>query len=959
MATLQASRSKRACLKPLAGRKVVLLKIIIVLATAVINCTWSVYSCAMRGNSNTVVPAALPLFTVLSLGSVGDGQVTKRVLKKKDSSPISSLNLKDIRKRYVNSQTQSSADRSNRYSGGYGSRAGSRTARSPRGKRGTDSDAAPSWVGGVGGSVGGVQELLAVATRALGQDAGEAALLELVLLQLLRAVRLSVRLLSSVIRVGGDTVASVLSGLVKGAGGLLQLCSRSMLMLADYLEQQHQQHQRLTKEVPAGSAVGGWLQVAYPVHKVEQQDHAVEVGEDGGQEHLQEQSIANPRRPQQRAQKWPHKKSKSNTNGLRRAAGVLHVSGETCVWAGEVVESVTAGLGEAMQDSFRSLEMVPGAAHSAVQFLFRHKLSGSHSTGWVASASQAAGINALEELYDNVTVAPAAAAAAAEVWVDGTRTNTSGCYCYPTVAELRISKDDASDVSSSNHNQLCPNRGDDWSGNYVEADEDEYEGGEEGNDGCGEGEDDVCYSTVEEVCACPRDQGNSVQQEELGLGAHFSFSEALHQQLSPRGFSSKMPAPDARSPQQPSRRERKSTGGPGEIRGRVNTDSTNTRGSSKGEYGHSSGGGSDDNCSRGDRRSGSGSEGDGSSGDYGHSSSSGSGDYGENQSKASARGSSVSAAFEEIRAFLASYVYRDWLLTLRMTKQGVAASAQTLGRFVAPLQDAVARQHGLGPYSRSRSAPPTSAWALLWGQEAELSGDGSEAVGSVSSRLVEADVPSQAPFFCLALVVSAVVALLHRPCGGGPGCVGALRKAAALLVLWLLLWGLFLVDEALQREQLALRARTQAVDQLLREQAQRSHHRSPADRPHHSGVSGEGASVGSGAAAASYSSVASDAAALLYGGKEDDSDIDRDSDSTGLGRKVGSGAEFTLNYQDVTWLNSAVLAMWEMRELDLPGRTEGGGPGAEGGWALGGLGPYISDMYADMVNTEVSSDSAV
>jgi hypothetical protein len=142
-------------------------------------------------------------------------------------------------------------------------------------------------------------------------DEQDALLFQYIILSMLHSMQRSIRLLSTLIRVCGDTFAGVLSGVVKATGGLLSLAANVMWFVSSKLA--------LPLSVP--------------------------------------QFLGN--------------LSSNCAYGLRNSANMLYGLSEACIWSGEILESVSLGLGEAVQDSFWGLETVSKSSNILVNFLLQ------------------------------------------------------------------------------------------------------------------------------------------------------------------------------------------------------------------------------------------------------------------------------------------------------------------------------------------------------------------------------------------------------------------------------------------------------------------------------------------------------------------------------------------------------------------------------------------------------------
>ena len=142
-------------------------------------------------------------------------------------------------------------------------------------------------------------------------DEQDALLFQHVLLHCIRGLQRSIRLLSTLIRIGGDTFAGVLSGVVKAVGGLLGLTANMFWFVSSRL------------------------------------------------------ALSSAHSP------FIAKLSNNCAYGLRSSANMMYGLSEACIWSGEILESVTLGLGEAVQDSFWGLEMVSNRSDVIVRLLLK------------------------------------------------------------------------------------------------------------------------------------------------------------------------------------------------------------------------------------------------------------------------------------------------------------------------------------------------------------------------------------------------------------------------------------------------------------------------------------------------------------------------------------------------------------------------------------------------------------
>ncbi|KAJ1438846.1 hypothetical protein B484DRAFT_477035 [Ochromonadaceae sp. CCMP2298] len=167
-------------------------------------------------------------------------------------------------------------------------------------------------------------------SRASSADEEDAVLFEYVFVHLFRTIRKSLRVLSGLIRVCGDTLAGVLSGVVKTTGGIFNLAANVFLLLSTHLEAYHNKQILLLSSNTSQPLP--WVRASRNF-----------LGDVSG--------------------KCSH--------GLSSSAALLRGVGEACIFTGDILESMTLGLGEALQDSFWGLEVVSNSSNSVVQYLLR------------------------------------------------------------------------------------------------------------------------------------------------------------------------------------------------------------------------------------------------------------------------------------------------------------------------------------------------------------------------------------------------------------------------------------------------------------------------------------------------------------------------------------------------------------------------------------------------------------
>jgi hypothetical protein len=166
----------------------------------------------------------------------------------------------------------------------------------------------------------------------------EAIVMQHTIYKLLKMLEISIRMSSSLIRISGDTTAGLVSGLMKGFGGLIDLVASLFSKFS---------HSLSTRTSAAIQAIHG--------NRTHSGPHLVF------------------------STKVSQMQSKISTT-LQNSAKLLSALSQTCIWSGEITESLTSGLGEALQDSFRGLELLSQSSHKVVHYLLDLNSSFSHST---------------------------------------------------------------------------------------------------------------------------------------------------------------------------------------------------------------------------------------------------------------------------------------------------------------------------------------------------------------------------------------------------------------------------------------------------------------------------------------------------------------------------------------------------------------------------------------------------
>lgn len=161
----------------------------------------------------------------------------------------------------------------------------------------------------------------------------DAMVVEYVLIQTIKSMQISVKLVSTLMRIVADTVAGILSGVIKSFGGVFNLLSNIASKMSSFL-----------------------------------QNSSSEFGQ----------------------------KSSKNFGSVSK---VLKGVGDSCIWSGDIVELFTSSMGEALEDSFRSLEVVTESLNYLVHFLFhRNFTSVKIDSGNVTQAQS----NYTKEEYDTM-----------------------------------------------------------------------------------------------------------------------------------------------------------------------------------------------------------------------------------------------------------------------------------------------------------------------------------------------------------------------------------------------------------------------------------------------------------------------------------------------------------------------------------------------------------------------------
>eukprot|EP01032_Pedospumella_encystans_P009244 gene9244-10900_t len=143
-------------------------------------------------------------------------------------------------------------------------------------------------------------------------DEQDAILFQYIIANLIQSLQQSISVVSDLIRICGDTLAGVMSGMVKATGGLLNLASKVLYYVSAKL--------------------------------------------DASQEH---------------SPAFLGNFTSKCAFGLKKAAPFLHYAGEACIYSGEILESMTLGLGEAVQDSYWGLEVVSNSTQVIISFLLQ------------------------------------------------------------------------------------------------------------------------------------------------------------------------------------------------------------------------------------------------------------------------------------------------------------------------------------------------------------------------------------------------------------------------------------------------------------------------------------------------------------------------------------------------------------------------------------------------------------
>lgn len=146
-------------------------------------------------------------------------------------------------------------------------------------------------------------------------DVFEAIVMRTLIIRMFHIVEKSLKVSSHGLRVLGDTAAGLLSSTMRGLGGLLNVISTLMAKISN----------RVDYSIPKDS-MGKSLVVG---------DTRINL-----------------------------------VTTLNNIAALISGVSHACIWGGEITESLTLGLGEAVQDSFRGLELIARAGNRAINFIF-------------------------------------------------------------------------------------------------------------------------------------------------------------------------------------------------------------------------------------------------------------------------------------------------------------------------------------------------------------------------------------------------------------------------------------------------------------------------------------------------------------------------------------------------------------------------------------------------------------
>ena len=157
----------------------------------------------------------------------------------------------------------------------------------------------------------------------LSMEDEEAIIMQKTVYKLLRMIEISIRMSSSLIRVSGDTTAGIVSGLMKGFGGLIDLLASLFSKISQDLS-----------STPSSN-------FSAPLSDLNRYLIMLKVDQLNGK----------------------------FSAALNSSSKLLNALSQTCIWGGEITESLTSGLGEALQDSFRGLELIPASSNKLVKYL--------------------------------------------------------------------------------------------------------------------------------------------------------------------------------------------------------------------------------------------------------------------------------------------------------------------------------------------------------------------------------------------------------------------------------------------------------------------------------------------------------------------------------------------------------------------------------------------------------------
>lgn len=147
----------------------------------------------------------------------------------------------------------------------------------------------------------------------------EAVVMRTILIRIFALSGSSIRFSSSALRIVGDTAAGLVSTMMRGMGGIMKLVASIFSNFSERVD-------GTVLRDSAGKPIGNGATRVNLAHS------------------------------------------------LRNLARLMFGIGQACIWGGEISEGLTQGIGEALEDSFRGLELLSKVGNSVVNFVFLNDL---------------------------------------------------------------------------------------------------------------------------------------------------------------------------------------------------------------------------------------------------------------------------------------------------------------------------------------------------------------------------------------------------------------------------------------------------------------------------------------------------------------------------------------------------------------------------------------------------------